>query len=119
MRTYTQTVRVGEDVGPIDWNHPMIAEVRERRGDNFIAMLREAEKEPNAFKASDYGGDLFIGMHEVLAVCMYDGWPYWRPTPSVCVSGVLGAEWKSFGSLTCIRRISPSPSRSDSTEDGQ
>jgi len=39
-----------------------------------------------------------------MKVGMYDGWPYWRPVPSISVIGTLGIEIFSMFSLTGIRR---------------
>jgi hypothetical protein len=42
--------------------------------------------------------------HEVIDVGMYDGWPYWKPVPSVCTLGTLGGcEWHSIFSVSSAR----------------
>jgi hypothetical protein len=49
---------------------------------------REAEKSP-----ADY---LFNG-RQIIEICMYDGWPYWKPTPAVHFVGPLNSwEWNFF-----------------------
>jgi hypothetical protein len=61
MRTETRTVRIGEDVGPIDWSHPTAKDMP--------AIWREAEEAPQDFEFGDY-------RRSILRICMYDGWPY-------------------------------------------
>lgn len=88
MRSETQTVRIGEDVGPIDWSHPMAAD----KPDHW----REAEKDPEAFEL------LLNGMftpRQIFKLCMYDGWPYWKPTPAILLESPMGGcEWVHFNS---------------------
>jgi hypothetical protein len=38
-------------------------------------------------------------LHRLLEVGMYDGWPYWKPTPAFCYYGTLGPEWRFFTDL--------------------
>jgi hypothetical protein len=84
VKTHTVTVREGENVGPVDWSHPLAADMPE--------LWHEAERSPNEF-LFDYGH----GGREIIAVCMYDGWPYWKPMPAVCYVGPLNsAEWQFF-----------------------
>jgi hypothetical protein len=84
MRTETQTIRIGENMGPIDWTHP-IAKAKPE-------FWREAETNPDAF--------LFRG-HTILALAMYDGWPYWTPRPAIQFVGPLNsAEWTFFDSYS-------------------
>lgn len=99
MRFETQTVRIGEDVGPVDWTHPMAADKP--------AHWREAEEHPEEFEL------LLNGMftpRRVARLCMYDGWPYWRPTPAIYRESPLGGyEWTHFNSCgvldDSLRRI--------------
>ena len=88
MRTETQTIRIGENVGPVDWNHPLAK--------NMPAHWRDAEKSPEHYEI------LLNGMmtpRRVFCLCMYDGWPYWRPMPAILREGPLGAaEWLHFNS---------------------
>jgi hypothetical protein len=82
MRTETRTVRIGEDMGPIDWDHDIAKDKS--------AIWHEAEKAP-----FDY---LFNG-REIIKLCMYDGWPYWTPTPAIFSVGPLNSgEWTFFNS---------------------
>jgi hypothetical protein len=87
MRTKTVTVREGENVGPVDWDHPMAKDMPE--------IWREAEKSPKdfTFHTSDFPE------RTILQICMYDGWPYWKPTPAILYIGPLNsAEWAHFNS---------------------
>jgi len=85
MRTYTTTVREGEDVGPVDWDHPIAKDMP--------PIWREAEKSPGDFILS---GDYFKPP-QVIKLCMYDGWPYWKPTPAILHTSPLGgSEWSFF-----------------------
>lgn len=88
MRTETQTVRIGEDMGPIDWNHPIAAGMPDH--------WKDAEKHPEKYEL------LLNGMFTPRAVsklCMYDGWPYWKPTPAIYRESPLGGyEWTFFNS---------------------
>jgi hypothetical protein len=82
MRTETIEVRVGENMGPVDWTHPTAA--------NKSQVWRDAEASPDSH--------LFNG-RAVLAVCMYDGWPYWSPRPAVQFIGPMNSpEWAFFDS---------------------
>lgn len=46
------------------------------------------------------GGWPRCGWGDVLDVGMYDGWPYWKPVPSVYSRGPLGGEWHCFSMLS-------------------
>lgn len=86
MRTETRTVRIGEDVGPIDWSHPIASDKPE--------IWREAEKNPEDFELV---GD--FSARAIFKLCMYDGWPYWKPTPAIFHASPLGGgEWSFFNS---------------------
>lgn len=97
MRTETVTVRIGENVGPVDWDHPTAKDMPD--------IWREAEKAPADYVFSGY-------RRPILAICMYDGWPYWKPTPAIQFIGPLNsAEWTFFNSYDVhadsIRRREP------------
>ncbi len=84
MRYETVSVRVGEACGPIDWGHPA--------AHDMPAIWREAEQRPDDFTFSVYE-------RTILQICMYDGWPYWTPTPAIQFIGPLNsAEWAFFDS---------------------
>jgi hypothetical protein len=75
-------------MGPIDWTHPIAAKMPEH--------WRDAEKHPERYEF------LFSGMltaRKVLRLRMYDGWPYWKPTPAILRESPLGGyEWTFFNS---------------------
>lgn len=114
MRTETHTVRIGERVGDIDWTYnfrkhfdSMCCDDKGRREacERSKAKLRameDAHKAGRKILATTYGGWPRCGWHQVLDVGMYDGWPYWKPTPSVFTLGPLGGEWHSFSMITDI-----------------
>lgn len=87
--------RTGESVGPIDWTHPTAKDMPD--------IWREAERDP---------GNFHINGRRIIAVAMYDGWPYWKPTPAVLREGPIGCEWDFFNSYSVrpdsiTRRMSP------------
>jgi hypothetical protein len=85
MRYETVTIRHGENVGPVDWEHEMAKAMP--------PIWSEAEKAPSDFLL-DYGN----GGKQIVEICMYDGWPYWKPTPAILYVGPLGPEWAHFNS---------------------
>ena len=111
MRTYEVTVREGELLGPIDWDYNYAQDFdscpaynRARSMQRSLAILRLLEAEPSKYEATTYGGWPRCCWGEILAIGMYDGWPYWRPVPSVMLSSLIGGgEWHSFCSITDIR----------------
>ena len=113
MRTYTTTVREGEKVGEVDWsydfrqhfnNHCTSDAGRDEICAKSVQRLREiadAHSAGKVVRATTYGGWPRCGYGEVLDVGMYDGWPYWKPVPSVFTSSALGGgEWHCFAMLT-------------------
>lgn len=97
MRTETVTIRIGENVGPVDWSHPTAKDMPD--------IWHEAEASPDDFVFSNYE-------RTILAICMYDGWPYWEPRPAIQFIGPLNsAEWSFFDSYNVtphsIRRRKP------------
>ena len=99
MRTWTETHREGTDMGPIDWSHPKAKDMPE--------IWREAEKSPEAF-ALDTGN---MTNRKIVALRMYDGWPYWVPMPAILTIGPMdSAEWLHFDSYgvrpnSVVRRL--------------
>lgn len=82
MRYETVTVRHGENVGPVDWEHPLAKDMPQ--------IWRDAEADPNSYT---------LNGRSILSVCMYDGWPYWKPMPAVHFVGPMGSgEWNFFNS---------------------
>lgn len=107
MRHETQTVRVGEYLGPVDWSFDFAGHCGGRHPEDATKkteMLRQLS-EGGEWEATTDGGWPRVGWQRVLEVGMYDGWPYWRPVPSVLLTGVLRPEWHSFDSLTDINRL--------------
>jgi len=105
MRTRTVTERIGENTGPIDWDYDF-----ESHGWNLDGSTNPkcvAIGKATLQRLCDAGGKgqvKFYGeWRDVLAVGMYDGWPYWRPVPSVCLNTFFGAEWHSFLDLRDFR----------------
>jgi hypothetical protein len=86
MRSRTVTVTEGEMTGPIDWGHPL--------ANDMPAIWREAENAPSDFVLTGDHPD-----RAIFAIGMYDGWPYWKPTPALLVESPLGgSEWIFFNS---------------------
>lgn len=104
MKTRTVTVREGEDMGPItDWSHPFVAKALEWNKGLTLETLQEMAAHPERFRVSNYGGWPRI-WQPLIRVCLYDGWPYWTPVPSLLVAGPLGPEWMLMDSLTGVER---------------
>jgi hypothetical protein len=114
MKTRTEVVREGELLGPIDFDFDFMAHIqydgqprewREARRDRIVAMLREVSAEGS----TEPSGDWFVTTngyeHPLIAVGMYDGWPFWKPMPALLYRGPLGAgEWAFYYNLDSIRR---------------
>jgi len=114
MKTKQVTVCEGEYLGPVDWNYDFKQHDWEHGGgsnpesiERRIAMLNVLESQKKygvAYEATTDGGFPRVGWGKVLEVGMYDGWPFWKPIPSVLIAGFLGSSWHWFGSITGIRR---------------
>lgn len=98
MRTETQTVRIGEWLGPVDWSYDFAAHGWDRGGSgcnparitDWIALLRAVEEglaRSERWAVYEHGSE-----REVLSVGMYDGWPYWKPTPCYAVRSWMGGD---------------------------
>lgn len=83
MRTRMVEERIGENMGPVDWSHPI--------AENKPPIWREAEAEPEKFVFGDHDRVIY-------AIAMYDGWPYWTPRPAIHHAGPIGPEWSFFDS---------------------
>lgn len=117
MRTETRTVRIGERVGDIDWTYNFrqhfdnLGSSEERRDEaceeakELLRRMEAAHKEGREIRATTDGGWPRFGLYKVIDVGMYDGWPYWRPVPSVLTLGPLGTEWHSFCSITTVEDV--------------
>lgn len=105
MKTRMVQERIGELLGPVDWsfNFDKHCEAyNEELKAQAIACLRKICDEPDAQweVRSPYTGN----WSDLLAVGMYDGWPYWRPVPSVNVATWMGGEWQDFTWLRAVRK---------------
>lgn len=111
MKTKTVTVREGELLGPIDWNYDFLQhfqnysaspEYQRDSCEKCKQLLRLIEQEPMKWKV-----DLShsVVARQVLAVGMYDGWPFWKPTPALLTDGTLGSEWHFFYDLRGAKEI--------------
>jgi len=105
MKYKTIEVREGELLGPVDWNYNFrqhfdgycsTDEYKDRRCAETVERLRKVADNPDAFLVVTSYPDK---RREVFSVGMYDGWPYWKPTPALLVSGTLGPEWHFFSDL--------------------
>lgn len=121
MKYRTVTERVGEYLGPIDWSFDFDKDNTVGRSEKWTAELKEnlrlLEADPDAYEATTDGGSPKFGWGEVLQVGMYDGWPYWRPHPSVLLASWAGASWHSYSAICAIRkRVAPTPAGGASGE---
>lgn len=114
MKTITETRRVGELLGPVDWsynfrqhfdNYCTSDEGKDDACAKDVERLRKIVESPDEWLVTTYGGWPRCGWGNVVAVGMYDGWPYWRPVPSVAFRTTLGVEWTAFSGITNIMRL--------------
>jgi hypothetical protein len=88
---------------PVDWDHDHFS----RYTPEQMAEIREMVDHPERFEATDDGGSPKFGWGPVLRVGMYDGWPYWKPVPSLVTGGHwYGSSTLHFNSILYIRRAS-------------
>lgn len=111
MRTYTVVERAGEWLGPVDWSYdfdqhswgPNRGGVNPERVARGREMLRKLVDSPGGWRYSRSG----LASFEVVHVGMYDGWPFWRPTPAIGYRGPLGSIEVAFfydlSEYTCAR----------------
>jgi len=111
MRFETVTVREGELLCDVDWSHNFRAsfdgyccsdEGKQDMCDRTVELLRQIE----FFHES--GKQIIVNTrgywHELIAIGMYDGWPYWKPMPALLVRGPLGTgEWNFFYDLQDVK----------------
>jgi hypothetical protein len=110
MRTYTVTQREGELLGPIDWSYNFLPHFDcwcvpvERK---IEALYEHVERLYQVERLCAKGQRVEVCTrdywHPVIAIGMYDGWPYWRPVPSILVQGPLGAQWEQFPCVDAYR----------------
>lgn len=115
MKTVQVTKREGECLGPLDWSFDFEAFYKpyyncstlQRHAQMLqraLETLHTLEDHLGEYEATTDGGWPRCGWGEVIKVGMYDGWPWWRPVPSVCIRSWTGAGvWCSFASITDIR----------------
>jgi hypothetical protein len=106
MRTEMREVRIGEWLGPIDWTFDFEAERSTssdpNRNAKCIKMLHEVEDglaRGERWLVSAYGVS-----REVINVGMYDGWPYWKPTPTYLTRSWMGGEPMSWHTPSAVFR---------------
>lgn len=116
IATISDTRADGELLGPVDWDYPFQLHDWEHGGSTNPSSVREGLERLRTLVAADEegwlggweattdGGWPRIGWGTVLAVGMFNGWPYRRPVPGVLIRTRLGAEWSAFTSLSEIRR---------------
>ena len=110
MKTRMVEERIGEYLGPVDWSYNFASHFdrccisnpaeKQKHIDRAVAWLRILAADKDKYLATTYGGWPRCGWGRVLEVGMYDGWPYWRAVPSVCLSTWLGCEWHDFSFIT-------------------
>lgn len=114
MKTITRTERVGEWLGPVDWSYNFRQHFdsmgcsdkgRDEECEKIKERLRKIEAEPDRYEVTTYGGWPRCGWGPVIKVGMFDGWPYWKPVPSVAYRTFLGMEETCFRNITNIRDI--------------
>ena len=105
MKTYMVERREGELLGPIDWRYDFESHGWNHDGGTNPKCVQQAIVALWQVDAHNGRGEveLYQCWHSVICYGMYDGWPYWRPVPSVCVATPFGAEWHSFLALRGFR----------------
>lgn len=106
MKTYMVQQQEGERMGDLDYsynflqhyaNYGSTEEWKKERCEKTVEMLKEVEK------LLKEGKKIMVDMSgyrkELFDVGMYDGWPYWKPTPALLVKGNWSAEWEFFYNL--------------------
>jgi hypothetical protein len=104
MRSRQVTQYEGELLGDIDWSYNFAPHFDcycvsdERKAemiyDNVERLYQVERLHKKGFRLRITKGDYW---HELIAVGMYDGWPYWwKPTPAIMVRGPLGGQWELF-----------------------
>lgn len=99
MKTRLVEERIGERVGDVDWNYDFYS--HKLNPDVVQSKINDLKRiEANI----GHNVDVYVRIHSnylpVVDVAMWDGWPYWRPVPSVCVRTWAGIEWHSFDMIS-------------------
>lgn len=99
MKTVIVTKQIGEWLGPIDWNYDFDEHSWKNKGcvnPECIADGKEALhmliNNPGHWMYSPS----FLTSFKIVEIGMYDGWPFWRPTPAIGYIGPLGEIEVSF-----------------------
>lgn len=113
MRTETRTVRIGEWLGPIDWSYDFAAHGWDRSGSCNPDLIPESIETLRKVEEGLARGERWMVTehqthHEVIQVGMYDGWPFWKPTPTYLLKSWCGAEESSWFGPHHARRIEES-----------
>ena len=116
MKTKQVTVREGELLGPVDWNYDFKEhykdiypascngeETHERMFQRAMKILRLIEESSDKYDATTDGSWPRCGWGSIPYVGMYDGWPYWKPVPSVFITSMFVGDWHAFHNITDIR----------------
>jgi hypothetical protein len=109
MKTVTRIERVGEYLGPVDWSYDFTShDWGDGHGGVNPECSKQATEELQKLVAlMEQGKTCTISLYgieqRVLQVGMYDGWPFWEPTPSVLVATWLGSEWHSWYSIRNVK----------------
>jgi hypothetical protein len=105
MKTKTVTKRIGEKVSKIDYeydflshykNHTMSSEKKKELCKKTIDKLKAIEKALSNGEKVLVHFNHSIFYKTALDVGMYDGWPYWRPVPSIKYSNERDGYWHDF-----------------------
>lgn len=110
MRKYMVEHRAGEWLGPIDWSYDFYkySSVNEKSIQRRIDMLKTLEENPDRYEATTDGGVPKIGWGKVVKIGMFDGWPYWEPTPFIGIrhkGSLPHIEKASVFAICAIREI--------------
>ena len=99
----------------IDWNYPFADEPngstdkdRNAKQEQYLLEIHRAFSEGETVYASSYGGWPRI-WERVIRVGMCSAWPYWRPRPTVLVSGTLGPISIDWYHITGVDVRQPTP----------
>ena len=104
----------GGYLGPVDWSYDFFKDQSipsewAVRAKGMLRRLDEGLKNGEKWIMTTDGGWPRVGWKPVMRVGMYDGWPYWRPVPSVLYIGTLGLEWDSWNSISGIEKVEKRP----------
>ena len=99
MKCRTVEVCEGEWLGPVDWSYDFSQHAWGPTSGGVNPECIEEGRRVLLAMGADPVGWTHRGF-EVVAVGMYDGWPYWKPTPTIGYIGPLGFERATFWCLS-------------------